>query len=113
MTLAEQQKTDAAVTAILADRSRLGRLVVSNGVAALHPHAFSLAETTPVAGGGAYETAIDFGDGFNASEVRAAAAASGLRRVFGVAGTPLRIATDRDPRILPVLGPMLTEMSPN
>ncbi len=113
VTVAEQQKTDAAVTAILADRSRLGRLVVSNGVAALHPHAFSLAETTPVAGGGAYETAIDFGDGFNASEVRAAAAASGLRRVFGVAGTPLRIATDRDPRILPALGPMLTEMSPN
>ena len=108
---AEQRRVDAAVDAVLADRSRLGRLVVSNGIAALHPPAFSLAETTPVAGVATYDTAIDMSDGFNSGAVRAAAARSGLGRVYRIAGTSLRIETNRDLRSLPALGPQLTAAS--
>ena len=109
---AEQRRIDGAVDAILADRARLGRMVVSNGVAALHPPAFTLAQTTPEPLDRSYDTAIDLDDAFNAGAVRAAAARSGLTRVYRIAGTGLRIATDRDPRSLPTLGPWLTEPSP-
>jgi hypothetical protein len=104
---AEQASVDRAVDAIQADHARMGCALASDGVVSLRPETFRRDEVFLDAPSGARDTVLYFPGDRNAGEAAAAAAASGLRRTYAIAGTPLRIATDVRPADLPALGPLL------
>ena len=103
----DRRAMNRAIAAIVADHQRLGRLIVSNGVASFSPGAFAPREVFAPYGPDVHDTAIDMGDGYNARDIRIAAAASGLTRVYWIDGTSVWVATDRRPVDLPHLGPLL------
>jgi hypothetical protein len=97
---ARQAATEDGVSAIIAMRPALGRLVVDNSVAALRPLAFSQPEVAGWAHAPA-DTVVFFTAGFDAARLRDA---PGMPGRYLVPGTELRIATNRPDSTMRELG---------
>ena len=104
---AEQARVERAVTAIHRDHAALGRVLAGDSVAALRPQEFRRDETFWDGPPGRRDTLLSYAGDRDAKAIDDLAAASGLTETYTVAGTPIRIVTDRHPADLPALAPLL------
>jgi hypothetical protein len=104
---AEQARVERAIAAIHRDHAALGRVLAGDSVAALRPGEFAREETFWDGPPGRRDTLLSFAGDRDAKAIADLAAASGLARNYAVAGTPIRIVTDRRPADLPALAPLL------
>jgi hypothetical protein len=109
---AEQARVERAMAAIHADHAAFGRLLAGDSVAALAPEQFVGDETLWAGPPGRRDSLLYFAHDRDAAEMRKLAAASGLTRRYAVAGTPIRLVTDRNRAQLPTLGPQLRPLAP-
>ncbi|MGH6988372.1 MAG: hypothetical protein ACREFD_12745 [Stellaceae bacterium] len=104
---AEQARVEQAMTAIAADHAALGRVLAGDSVASLKPEAFHRDETWWDGPPGRRDSLLYFAHDRDAARMARLAKASGLARRYAVAGTPIRLWTDRRPAQLPRLGRLL------
>jgi signal transduction histidine kinase len=104
----EQARVEQAATAILADRSRMGRILAGGSIAALRPWGFRPDETFQEAPPGLPDTLVNFSNDRDQKAIADLAAMSGLGRIYAVPGTPIRVITNREASDFPALGPLLT-----
>jgi hypothetical protein len=93
--LARQQATENAVAALARGKAELGIVLVDGSVLALAPAPYRPDETVQDAGPRLPETVIYFAEGYEADKARAIAEAAHLDRHYQIAGTSIRLATDR------------------
>jgi hypothetical protein len=109
---AEQGRVERAMSAIDADHDALGRVLAGDSVAALRPERFRRAETFWDGPQGRRDSLLYFVGDRDAKAMAALAAASGLTRAYAIAGTPIRLVTDRRLADLPALAPLLSPVPP-
>jgi hypothetical protein len=93
--LARQQATENAVAALARGKAELGIVLVDGSVLALAPAPYRPDETVQDAGPRLPDTVIYFAEGYEADKARAIAEAAHLDRHYQIAGTSIRLATDR------------------
>lgn len=109
---AQQARIERAMTAIERDRAALGRVLAGDSVASLRPDDFRRDETFWDGPPGHRDTLLYFAGDRDTGAIAAIAAASHLARTYTIAGTPIRIATDRPIASLPALAPLLASPVP-
>ena len=92
--LARQQATEAAVSALAQSKAELGTVFVDGSVLALAPAAYRLDETVQEAGNRLPDTVIYFAAGYEADKAQAIGVAAHLDAHYRVPGTSIRVATD-------------------
>jgi hypothetical protein len=110
--LATMRSVAQAVTALSENQAELGNILVDSGVASLAPDGFSRAQVIWDEAPPGIDTIIFFADGFDAAPALRRAESAGLARRYVIAGTPIRIATDRVPEQMPGLAGLLQETPP-
>jgi hypothetical protein len=104
---AEEARVDRAVTALRAAHPVLGRVLAADSVVSLDPLGYRRDETFWSGDQGSADTVLYFADDRDRAAVATAIAHAALDRRYAVAGTPLRIASNRDLSALPALGALL------
>jgi hypothetical protein len=104
---AEEARVDRAMAAIHADRAALRRVLAGDSVASLRPEEFRRNETFWDGPPGRRDSLLYFAGDRDAAAMARLAAASGLTRRYAIAGTPIRLVTDRKAAELPALAPLL------
>jgi hypothetical protein len=104
---AEQARVERAMTAIVDRGPAFGRLVAGDSVASLRPEAFRADETLWGGPPDVPDTLLYFAGDRDAAAMAALAARFGLADRFAVAGTPMRVVTDRPAAALGALAPLL------
>lgn len=105
---AEQARVEDAVAAIAARGSALGRVVAADSIAALRPDSFRADETLWGGPPADPDTLLYFAGDRDAAAMATLAARFHLVGHFVVAGTPIRVVTDRPAASLGALAPLLT-----
>jgi hypothetical protein len=93
--LARQSATERAIAVLSRSKPMLGKILVDDSVLALAPDAYEPGETLLAKTHDPPDTAIYEDKGYGSAAVRAMAAAADLTRIYRVAGTSIRLATDR------------------
>jgi hypothetical protein len=91
--IARQDATNRAMTALIRAKPELGRVFVDGSVLALAPDGYVLGETV-WGGKGRPDSVIYFVHGYEANAARKIAEAAGLDLHYQVSGTSIRLATD-------------------
>ncbi|HEX6442920.1 MAG TPA: hypothetical protein VF007_12080 [Stellaceae bacterium] len=93
--LARQAATENAVAALARGKAELGAVLVDGSVLALAPAPYRPDETVQDAGRRTPDTVIYFVEGYEADNARALAETTHLDRHYQIAGTSIRLATQR------------------
>jgi hypothetical protein len=105
---AEQARVERAMSAIADRGASLGRVVAGDSVAALRPDSFRADETLWGGPHGDPDTLLYFAGDRDAAAMASLAARLGRPERFAVAGTPMRVVTDRPLASLGALAPLLS-----
>ena len=102
-----QAATDEAIREFVASKPAFGSVLVDGSIAGLAPNAFRWSETVQGRGPGRPDTVLYFAGGYESDKARGLATAAGLARRYRLAGTAIRLATDRAPpaSLAPLLAP--------
>jgi hypothetical protein len=110
--LAAMRSVAQAVAGLSDAQGALGTILVDNGVASLAPDGFARAQAFWDEAPPGIDTIVFFADGFEAGAALRRADSGGLARRYAIAGTPIRIATNRAPGQMPGLAGLVQETSP-
>jgi hypothetical protein len=108
--IAREDATDRAMTALVRAKSELGKVLVDGSVLALAPGGYMLGETV-WGGKGRPDTVIYFAQGYEADAARKIADAARLDLRYEIPGTSIRLATDRPIAPALPLGALVARMA--
>jgi hypothetical protein len=107
--LATMRTVAQAVAALSDAQGALGTTLVDSGVASLAPDGFARAQAFWDEAAPGIDTIVFFANGFEAAQARRRAESGSLAWRYAITGTPIRIATDREPGQMPALAGLVQE----
>jgi hypothetical protein len=110
--LARQQATDHAISALARSKPELGIVFVDGSVLALAPEPYRSDETVRDAAARRPNTVIYFDQGYEAKAAQAIAASARLDNRYQIPGTSIRLATDRRIDLASPLAALLAPAEP-